>query len=225
MGMMLAVFILAGSWVNGQILLTDSFDGLIVDSTKWDIVNVTPESSVSVQGGVLQSLRQGTIVTKNPLGDSFQFSGRFSGPTTIWFQTDGSVCGSDNPGDTQPSIFGQSVGFHGFILPYHGYTPSGYLHDLYLGSENPVESNIGDYEVTILKEAGLFKIFFDGTKIREFIYVEEFGQKIGIHAGGLVGDPPSLDIFQIEISAIPEPSSLLLLLAGGAVLMAGRRRV
>ena len=75
--LLLASAYLSCSLSRADSLLTDSFDGNIVDATKWIVNTSVPGSSVSAADGSLNLRNRGVITTVGGYSAPLQIEGRF----------------------------------------------------------------------------------------------------------------------------------------------------
>ena len=218
-----------------QTLFSDNFDGVVLDANKWNITAPFPDSTLSVQDGYLSSLNRGIAITKNGFSSGYTVSGSFSLNSlydifNITLRSDGQIT-PDLPYGMYGSVNGVTVGFWG---GYGNGTPTGFgwvwadeygtVNDGHLWTSDLV---IGE------KTVRAFSIFDSGSSLTVsvddqvlFTVATTFapGDKIALHgtASGPNLNPGRVDIFDIQV--VPEPSSLSLLLAGGLVALAKRRK-
>lgn len=221
----LLVMALAGNaW--SQVLFSDSFDGAVLDSSKWSTIFPFSGAELSVQGGFLRSNGRGTIVTKAGLNSPYTVKGSFSNANDfsvfeVWLRSDGITIPTSGEG----WVGGIGISFWGgpnfWSSPGVKVGLSDYSPNIFTDSTgfNPNQT----YEFIITDFGNRITLDVDG--VRRFDVSTSFstGNKIAFNSRqNLSGQLGQTDVFQIEI--VPEPSTFSLLLSGGALLMARRRR-
>jgi len=229
---LLAVFVLAlagNAW--SQVLFSDSFDGAILDSSKWDVILPNANSQVFLQNGFLKSINMGTIVSKQKFNFPYTLSATFMMPTghdltNITIRSDGVIDSRD------PWRRVNGLNFEIWASPW----PAGNIFvervpdDILAGTHDGISAytrvgltNNTIYNLRIEDTGNQVVVSLDGQQL--FTTPTSFvsGAKISFSSRDFTeGQTGETRLYQLEV--IPEPSSLSLLLAGGAVLMAGRRR-
>ena len=233
---LLAVLVLAlagNAW--SQVLLSDSFGGGAIDSSKWDVYLPWALSSVSLQNGAMRSVNRGTIVTRQDFGFPYVFTGTFRHSsiydvTTLYLRSSGQrettdfYGGMTGIGISLWSSFHPTFGGGNIHITRSGISGSFATYTLGL---NP---NI-DYSFWIRDTGDALSVRVTGSDISPI----DWYVPIAFSAGSKIAlasrentihttQTGILDLLEVQV-AVPEPSSLSLLLAGSAVLMAGRRRI
>ena len=228
----LALLVLAlatNAW--SQVLLTDSFDGSLIDASKWQALAPLSDSSITVSNGNAVFFQRGILITQQNLPSSYIIEGRFTfsgGPNDMFhinLRTDGALMQDwwNFPNDVYVG-FNRTLGDPGVAgvnnvrLQAYGETLKSFtfVNDVY-------------YEFKIIDTGSSITLFLDDLSV-PFLTTDTTmgsGNKIGIQNRGYVPWFPTYDN-QVKLDyltiSVPEPSSLSLLIAGGAVLMARRRR-
>jgi hypothetical protein len=227
------VFAFAGNaW--SQTLFSEPFDGTAIDLSKWSVYLPFTNSAASVQGGALRSVNRGTIVANQNFSSPFILSGTFRHSsiydvTSIYLRSDGQRISTDVHG----GMTGVCVSF---------WSPSSFygIGRLHVGTSDDITNAVAtyaqsfnwnvDYTFSILDTGESLTIQVTGADISPIDWIVPItfskGTKIALASRENVFHPSQTgitEILEIQVS-IPEPSSLSLLLAGGSVLMAGRRR-
>ena len=225
---MLVLALAGNAW--SQTLFSDPFDGSAIDSSKWDVLSPYSDSTVSVQNGSLRSVCRGTIVTKDtftltsysPLvvSGSFQLANEFS-VFEVWLRSDGVII------PTNPYGWVGGVGIS-FWSGWNSWSSPGLKIGLSDMSPNLFDDGIRFnpnqiYSFRITDTGTSLSVEVDGTQRASITTSFTKGNKVAFNGRqNLDGQLGQIDIFDTQI--VPEPSSLSLLLVGGALLMAGRRR-
>lgn len=233
MGALIALLVLAlagNSW--SQTLLNETFDGTTVDSSKWEVYLPFGSSSVGVQSGAFRSINRGTIVTKQDFNSPYILSGTFRHSsiydvTTLYLRSDGQREASD--------VFGGMTGVGiSFWSPYNFYGV-GDLHvyrsgisGAFASYSQSFSSNI-DYSFNILDTGDSLNIKVTGSDIAPIDWIVPIsfskGTKIALASRENTihtSQTGITDFFEVQVS-VPEPSSLWLLLTGGAFALMRRR--
>ena len=223
--------------VKAEILLTDDFGGSSVDSQKWVVSTATPGSSVTVADGYLDLVNRGVITSVRDFSSPIQIEGRFqflNNATSnfyIWLRS----TGLGQPGigikfeiqaePWNPELRQISIG------DYTGSPETWTENVLIYNHSNKIISLDTWYNFKVIDTGSELSLFFNGatsptlslsTSGSAGSKVAFFNREGGAN-GSWISDGGLTRFDSITIS-VPEPSSLSLLLAGGAVLMAGRRR-
>ena len=224
----LAVLVLFSISARADVQLADSFDGASIDTSKWNVLLPFSDSAVSLQNGFFKSLNRGTLSSVADFSKPYVISGTFRNNND--FSVFGLYLRSDgirHSNDIYGGIGGIGVGFWG---PANFYSPgkltvtrvgfSGHLYNEPLAFEpNRI------YDFSILDTGTSLTLHIDGNKIFELPTLHSAGAKIGFSGReSIAGNIGNSDLFQIQVAVIPEPSSLSLLLAGGALALARRRK-
>jgi hypothetical protein len=213
------------------VVFEDSFNGSVFDTSKWQVFAPLPDSSMTISSGNAVFFQRGILITQQNLPTSYIVTGRFAftgGPYDqfhINLRTDGALMQDwwNFPNDVyvgfnrrygDPGVEGQN----NVRLQAYGET---------LGSFTFINDIFYDFK--IIDTGDSITLFLDDLTV-PFLFANTTagsGNKIGIQNRGYVPWFPTSDnqvkLDYITIS-VPEPYSLSLLLAGGSVLMAGRRR-
>jgi len=204
---------------TAQVLLSDSFEGSVIDSEKWNAIFPNENSSLSSLEGNLRSFNRGTLISRNEFSNSYIVSGIFKKSAlldapSIVLMANGQIHSTGKP-----------VGFH-LVFSDHLYFLS------HPESDSPPHNNGLDlvegpaflpflnYNFQINVSDDQIAITIDGNQLVSF--ENRFGRKSGSVAFLNIGDGFS-DLLELRVS-VPEPSSLSLLLAGGAVALSRRRK-
>lgn len=234
---MLAIALAGNSW--GQVLFSDSFDGSSVDTTKWDISLPFPDSSVTQANGNLIQRNRGIAFIKQTFGAPYELTGSFVKYTTygifgITLRSDGSL--SSNEHFYEPN--GLSIFFWG---PANRPTPYneglGWVdiresqHGVYVwGTDVPLADEI-EHSFKITDNGSSIRIELNGSLLVDYQTSYSLGTKIGFDnspsrenfGSGPANWEGHTEIKSVQVS-VPEPSSLSLLLVGGVVALAKRRK-
>jgi hypothetical protein len=217
------------------VVFEDSFAGSVFDTSKWDIKLPFSDSAVTQSGGKANLFARGTIVSKASFTDPYTLAGSFVNLNNtahsaysvfvISLRTSGAYTGDPYggidglvvsmwartaaPGGGDGLYFGISNGTN--FLTRYWYPTTGQEHFFSL-SDNGASVSLD----------------IDGVRMFDYATSASWGNKIGFASRETLVFPGSdytgdVDLLGVQVS-VPEPSSLSLLLAGGAVLMAGRRR-
>ena len=223
-----ALLVLGVCSARADVQLADSFDGSVIDASKWNVLLPFADSAVSLQNGFFKSLNRGTLTSVADFNQPYVISGTFRNNND--FSVFGLYLRSDgvrHPSDSFGGVGGIGVGFWG---PANFYSPgkltvtrvgfSGHLYNEPLAFEpNRI------YDFSILDTGTSLTLHIDGNKIFELPTLHSAGAKIGFSGReSIAGNIGNSDLFQIQVAVIPEPSSLSLLLAGGALALARRRK-
>jgi hypothetical protein len=236
----LAVLVLAlagNAW--SQTLFYDSFVGASIDPLKWNVVNpfvgsgperssVTPFTS----GQFARSMNRGTLVPLQDYTSPYLVSGIFRTASlfdiaSIDLRTDGQL----NPNN----IYG---GFNGLSVTF--WSPANYwgvggIHVYRSDGSEPFASTYArsfapniEYTFSILDTGDALTINVEGSDMSPFEWVVptsfSAGSKIGFGSRHYhMGQTGVTDFLEVQVS-VPEPSSLSLLLVGGLVALARRKR-
>jgi len=228
----IAVMLVLTFNLNSQILFSDNFEGIEIDSTKWDVFLPYSDSAVYLQNGLVKSKNYGFIVSKQSfptpysvlitipilsnnalfvLKSNAQFPLRQSGlgpdpfGTTSYDTPNGIVIPFGTGDNLTGSNGGSTVvdaGFYDYGTKITSRTRTTDQNGNITYSETDLWPNLEIFPNSSLNGTGGFKI-------------------------GFFGADPTLEasISSIEISYIPEPSALSLLAVGlGGLAMMRRRR-
>lgn len=213
--------------LHAEVLFTDSFDGSAVDSGKWKII-LPPDYGSHVGAAVSQS--NGALRLSN-LGHAFAEAAPY-----LEYEVNGTFRLSNNY-----DIFGITLRSNAVLSrwPSGDYGPADGILVLFWAESGVITISNGNQSADVIYNIGFppntdfrFRIFDSGTTVHTYIndaLVASFnssyspGSKVGFFSreGGTV--LPTQTVSLLDVSIIPEPSSLSLLVLGG-VLMALRRR-
>jgi hypothetical protein len=240
---LLAVLVLAlagNAW--SQVLLSDSFEERGLGNLRWNSYLPFPDSSLATfeidsDGninpiGYLRAVNRGTIFTRQGFSSPYVVSGIFKTAslfdvTTIDLRSDG----ERNPNNIFGGINGLSVTFwspanYWGVGGMHIYNSDGGepFASTYARSFSP---NI-EYTFSILDTGDALTIDVTGSDISPFNWVVpttfSAGSKVGFGSRhSHMGQTGVTDFLEVQIS-VPEPSSVSLLLVGGLVALARRKR-
>ena len=238
-----AALLLCGS-LHGQVLLTDTFDGSVIDSSKWSVLTsqYTPAGTagaVYVSGGNAVLVNRGTIITKSEFRSSYELTGRFRIDGNIdrfgvWLRTTGT---STNPWKDQDNgvfINFQQETFGDTSRQWIGlneWSVGGELNITapYTSDNNCYLKELTNVSANIPSNAWLnFKIRDDGNNVS--VYLNDLdnalfsvstrftpGSKVAFN-NGYSNNQVSID----SITIVPETSSLAILALVGAMVLLGR---
>ena len=233
----IAILTLSGFCAQAQTIFTDEFNGNMVDTSRWTVSTAIPGSSVSIANGYLDLVNRGVITTVTDIPSPMQIDGRFqflNNPTSnfyIWLRSSGMG---------QPGI---GIKFEMQAEPWNPELRQISIGD-YTGSpetwtENVLIFNHSNkmilldtwYNFKVIDTGYDIALYFDGatTPTLALATAGTAGSKVsffnreGSAAGSSISEGGLTRFDSITIS-VPEPSSLSLLLAGGAVIAAAKRR-
>ena len=228
---LLAVLVIAFAGNSWSQLFTDTFNGRVLDSSKWSVVLPFTESVASLSSGALISKNRGGVITTSEFLSPYEVSGTFinNNARSVFIVTLRSDGSSDT--DIYKGLRGVSVSFWAddaspnnsigitTMIGNGPYYETTFHYSAPLASGSPIFYRIFDYGNKIGVEV-------NDTFITELSTSYFLGGKIGLSSreNSSINLWGSGDVSIMDFQVIPEPSSLSLLLAGGAVLMAGRRR-
>ena len=225
--------LLLSASLHADVLFTDSFDGSAVDPNKWNTVLPFGDSAVSQASGSLHLERRGGVFTAQSYSQPFELTGTFINHNvysvlTVVLRSDGLLANND-----YKTANGLSVVFWGPL----GLAEGGRID---IRGEDPLSVNWGtnlavnpedQHSFRIIDTGSSVRVEFDGSLIVDYQSTFSLGGKVGLfsrESRDNFGPGPSrwegnTEILSAQISSVPEPSSLSLLLAGVAVLLARRR--
>ena len=222
MNRLLAVLVLAlagNSW--SQVLLTDNFEGSSVDTTKWNVSFLTWANDPAVQqtNGQVDLINGAALLSNTTFSSPYEVYGNFinyksSDMFRVLLRTDGSNNGS---WFDSLEVFFSSEGSI-FIAE-----PLRFISATWIGSGYNISPN-QEHTFKILDDGSSLAIWLDGTFVVKHESNFSKGSQIGFQARGNTIETQKSSLLDVQVS-VPEPSSFSLLLAGGVVLIAGRRRV
>jgi len=215
-----------------QVLLSDSFNGASIDTSKWQVLAPLSDSSMTISNGNAVFFQRGILISQQNLPSSYIVQGRFAftGGSYDQFQinlrTDGALMQDwwNFPNDVYVGFSrrggddGDKIGQNNIYLQAYGSTVGNFtfLNDIY-------------YDFKIVDTGNTITLFLNDleTPFLATNTTAGSGNKIGIENRGFVPWWPTYDnqvkLDYITIS-IPEPSSLSLLALGGVVVALRRRR-
>ena len=204
---------------TAQVLLSDSFEGSVIDSEKWNVIFPNENSNISLQEGILGSFNRGVVISKNVFSNSYIVSGTFKKSQLL--EAPSFVLMADGQVHSSGALVGFNLVFSDYLqflsYPEVDSPPNNNGLDLV---EGPTFYPFIDYDFQINITDDLIEIYVDGNQLISL--GNQFPRKYGHIAFFNLGDNFS-ELLDIQVS-VPEPCSLSLLLAGGAVLAAARRR-
>ena len=209
----------------------DTFDGSLINNSKWDVILPHGNSQISLQNGFLQSINMGTIVSKQSFSFPYTLYATFMMPTghdltNITIRSDGAIDSRD------PWRRVNGLNFEIWANPW----PAGNIfvervpNDILAGNIDGIfqYTRIGltnniIYSLRIEDTGNQITFSLDGQQLFTTPTSFASGAKISFSSREFTeGQTGQTNLYYLEV--IPEPTSLSLLLASGAVLMAGRRR-
>lgn len=241
---LLAVLMMAlagNSW--GQLLFSDNFDGDAIDSSKWDVSLPFGSSSVAVQSGEFRSLNRGTIITKQEFTSPYILSGMlrhssYYDETTFYLRSDG----QRETADIYGGRTGVAISFCSNYVSYdeNGNYSAGGIRINTNGQNNFAYINRTlspgiDYSFSIHDFGYGFSVEitgFDGSPggspfgLIALGNHYSAGSKIALASrdnNSDISETGRTDLLEVQVS-VPEPSSGSLLIAGGMLALARRRK-
>jgi hypothetical protein len=234
------LLVLVDAQVEAQ-LLTDSFNGVSLDTNIWNVFEPSTTAgggvgSVTLSSGAVVLNSRGTLTTKQdfPFGLDIYGRFRFDGTTDrfmVWTRTTGA---STNPwSDRDNGIYfrfqqnSSSIGIAEWSVGGISNLTGPYINDpsVYHNELGTVGANLPSrtwLEFRIKDTGNQVELYLGDLLNPKIIATSTFspGSRVSFNNGYNPGQTVSIDNVTISV---PEPSSFSLL-AGGAVLMAGRRR-
>jgi len=214
--------------------LLDQFDGPLINSSDWNISFTSYGNSAVEQNAGLLTIKNGAFLTaKNPFGNptisgKFSFTGWEYDRFQVIFRSDGIQ------NDSQFPLNGVGVQFTPSSNPDFGSSKTvqffNYNNFTTLASASPTISMNTFYEFKITDNGSNISVFLENMVVPLFSYSTSstYGDMVQIRnreqAAGSWPPPYFLNLDYVSIQGVPEPSSLSLIIAGGAVLVAGRRK-
>jgi len=229
--------------LRADVVLTDTFNGSVLDNTKWDIYTSpsTPAGtagSVTIANGAVTLANRGTIITKQEFSNGFDLVGRFrfdgvSDRFMVFTRTTGT---STNPWKDQDNgifyNFQQDVGQVGISEWTVGglsnlgnpYTSDAncWLNQLASAPAYLPSNEWLDFRIT---DNGSMVALYLGDLIHPVVTAASTfnpGKHISFNNSYNPGQVVSMD--SVAVASVPEPSSLSLLTMGGVLVALGRRR-
>jgi hypothetical protein len=231
--------------LKADFVLTETFDGSVLDHTKWDIYTSpsTPAGtagSVSVANGTATLANRGTIITKQEFSNGFDLVGRFrfdgvtdrfmvftrstGASTNPWKDQDNGIFYNFQQDSGQVGISEWTVG--GLSNPGNAYTSDAncWLNALssapaYLPSNEWIDFRITDNGSMVALYLGDL-----ANPIVTATTVLSPGNRISFNNSYNPGQVVSID--SVTVASVPEPSALSLLVIGlGGLAMIRSRRL
>jgi hypothetical protein len=220
--------------LQAEVLFTDSFDGSAVDPSKWNTVLPFGDSAVSQASGSLHLERRGGVFTAEAYSQPFELTGTFINHNvysvlTVVLRSDESIANND-----YKTANGLSVVFWGPL----GFAEGGRID---IRGDDPLSVNWGtnlainpedQHSFRIIDTGSSVRVEFDGSLIVDYQSTFSLGGKVGFfsrESRDNFGPGPSrwegnTEILSAQISSIPEPSSLSLIVLGLSGMAVLRRR-
>jgi hypothetical protein len=220
--------------LQAEVLFTDSFDGSAVDPSKWNTVLPFGDSAVSQASGSLHLERRGGVFTAEAYSQPFELAGTFINHNvysvlTVVLRSDESIANND-----YKTANGLSVVFWGPL----GFAEGGRID---IRGDDPLSVNWGtnlainpedQHSFRIIDTGSSVRVEFDGSLIVDYQSTFSLGGKVGFfsrESRDNFGPGPSrwegnTEILSAQISSIPEPSSLSLIVLGLSGMAVLRRR-
>lgn len=237
---LLAVLVLAlagNAW--SQTLLIDPFEGSAIDLSKWNVNIPYSDSAVFLESGEVVFRNGGSLITKDSLPTSTTLSGSFRFTGSMW---DRFSINLRSNGNLRFGTYGTYASDIYVEIQHTGGESGGPIKNVTVSHDGVAHYDQGQFGAFGRFESNTtydFKIEDTGVNVN--VYVNDFitplvtattstregfliaiGNREGGGNGSWISNGSELRLDNISI--IPEPSSLSLLLAGGAVLMARRRK-
>jgi hypothetical protein len=221
--------LLCSASLKADVLLTDSFDGTGLDSSKWDVLLPFGNSSISVQNGILSSVNSGKILPKTSFTGPITISGTFnlksrSSVFQVALRSDGQVP-ANNPYGV---LSGIQIGFlnddttgtgNQSSLIWVQEWGSNYERSVVKNYLTPVGLNVFE-NFSIVDDGYQISVFLNGVQVISTSTNYTQGSRIAFAGRESLAGISQTDIGELQI--IPEPSSLSLLMLG-ALGLASRR--
>ena len=234
------MFVLVGAGnVWSQTIFSDPFNGTAIDTSKWNVNIPYSDSAVFLENGELVFRNGGSLITKNPLPTSITLSGSFRFTGSMW---DRFSINLRSNGNLRFGTFGTYASDIYVEIQHTGGESSGPIKNVTISHDGIAHYDQGQFGAFGRFESNTaydFKI--EDTGLNVSVYVNDFitplvtattstregffiaiGNREGGGNGSWISNGSELRLDNISI--IPEPSSLSLLFAGGAVFAAARRR-
>lgn len=222
MGLLLAVLVLAGASVscNAVTNIVDNFNDGVIDTTKWQVLLPFGNSQILENNGYVQSISRGVLGTKDDVDTNIQISGKFmfvAQDPKISFRSN--LSSWDGYGERTGITI--AFGLGGQNIRIEGRWGDGSSGTI--GVERPYTWQSGIYyDFQIVDDGNNIEVFINGSSAVSGFTNQRMGNKVGFFGNEMGGMTAQFD--DISIQALPEPSSLSLLLAGGTVLIVGKPR-
>ena len=237
---LLAVLVLAvagNAW--SQTLFSDPFDGSAIDSSKWNVNIPYSDSAVFLENGEVVFRNGGSLITKNPLPASTTLSGSFQFTGSMWDRFSINLRAN---GNLRFGTYGTYASDIYVEIQHTGGESGGPIKNVTISHDGVAHYDQSQFGSSGRFESNtLYNFKIEDTGLNINVYVDDFitplvtattsaregfflaiGNREGGGNGSWISNGSELRLESITI--IPEPSSLSLLLVGGALLMAGRRR-
>ena len=218
----LAMLVLLGG-VGSSYAVTNIFDNFndgVIDTTKWQVLLPFGNSQVVESSGYVQSISRGVLGTKDDVDTNIQISGKFmfvAQDPKISFRSD--LSGWDGYGERTGITI--AFGLSGQNIRIEGRWGDGSSGTI--GVERPYAWQSGIYyDFQINDDGNNIEVFINGSSAVFGVTTQRMGNKVAFFGNEMGGMTAQFD--DISIQGVPEPSSLSLLLAGGAVVLSRRRK-
>ena len=216
------VALLFSASLKADVLLTDSFDGALIDSAKWTAYRPQGGSQVFLSGGNLVMQMRGGVDSVMALPNELQVEGgfRFTGY-------------EDHFAVVLRSELSIANGYYektGIRVSFQDNSQTLRIQELGNGVNNEIAFTFytlnrnTDYTFKIVDQNNIVSLYFNGSASPVIQATTLFrpGSFISFYDRENPGNETQLQY--VAVSSIPEPSSLSLLLAGGVGLMFRKRR-
>ncbi len=210
--------------LHSQTLLTDSFTGGTVDSTKWQTLLPFGGSSVTQSGGTVTLTERGTLLTQASFSGSIIISGSFTMNDhfehfKVAARTDGSIPAGNGFAERTGIVFAFSN--DGDQISIQQFSANGSTSILAVTSYSMTTGQSYDFTATLTGTSLALSV--NGVALLSATDSTSTGNQIALFSRSGFGTSTSVD--SISVSAIPEPSTYAAV-SGIMVLAAGiwRRR-
>lgn len=217
------------------VVFEDSFSGSVFDSSKWDIKLPFSDSAVTQSGGKANLFARGTIVSKASFTDPYTLTGSFVNlNNTTHSAYSVFLINLRSSGNYSGDIYNNIDGLQ--ITMWASSSAPG-SNGLYFGFANgsnflgrnwfPITGQ--EHFFSISDNGASVSLDIDGVRMFDYATSASWGNKIGFASRETLGGPGGsdytgdVDLMGVQVS-VPEPSSFSLLLAGGVVFAATKRR-
>ena len=219
---LLTVLVLAGlsacSYAATSIF--DNFNDGVIDTTKWQVLLPFGNSQIVENNGYVQSISRGVLGTKDDVDSNIQISGKFmfvAQDPKISFRSD--LSSWDGYGERTGVTI--AFGLGGQNIRIEGRWGDGSSGTI--GVERPYAWQSGIYyDFQINDDGNFIEVLINGSSVVSGSTNQRMGNRVGFFGNEMGGMTAQFD--DVSIQGVPEPSSLSLLLAGGLVALAGRRK-
>ena len=223
--------LLCSASLKADVLFTDSFDGTVLDSSKWDVLLPFGNSSISVQNGILSSVNSGKILPKTSFTGPIAISGTFSLKSRssvfqVALRSDGQVPANNPYGVLSGIQIGflnddtTGTGTQSSLIWVHEWG-SNYERSVVKNYMTPVGLNVFE-NFNIVDDGYQISVFLNGVQVISAATDFSQGTRIAFAGRESLAGISQTDIGELQI--IPEPSSLSLLALGGVLVALRRRR-